>query len=84
VAKANRGKKQKLLLGRTCGFIERQMARASMTAATAATTRSSGRHWCRRCGRSAISVPVRRAEYRKLNGIFLSRALGAGNLLILI
>jgi len=55
-----------------------------MTAATAATTRASGRHWCRGRGRSAISVSVRRAKYRKLNGIFLSRALGTGNFLIFI
>jgi hypothetical protein len=55
-----------------------------MAAATAATTRSSGRHWRRRRGRSAISVSARRAKYRKLNGIFLSRALGAGNFLILV
>src|ERR1700688_856724 len=55
-----------------------------MTAATAATTRSSRRHWCGGRGRSAISVSVRRAKYRKLNGIFLSRALGAGNFLIFI
>jgi hypothetical protein len=53
-----------------------------MAAATAATTRSSGRHWRRGRGRSAISVSVRCAKYRKLNGIFLSRALGAGNFLI--
>jgi hypothetical protein len=55
-----------------------------MAAATTATTRSSGRHWCGGRGRSAISVSVRRAKHRKLNGIFLSRALGAGNFLILV
>jgi hypothetical protein len=54
-----------------------------MTTATAATTSSSRRYWCRGPGRSAISVSVRRAKYRKLNGIFLSSALGAGNFLIL-
>jgi hypothetical protein len=55
-----------------------------MATATAATTRSSRRRGCRGRGRSAISVSVRRAKYRELNGIFLSRALGAGNFLILV
>jgi hypothetical protein len=55
-----------------------------MAAATAATTRSSRRLGCRGRGRSAISVTVWRAKHRKLNGIFLTGALGAGNFLILV
>jgi hypothetical protein len=56
----------------------------SMAAATAATTRSSRSRGCRGRGRRAIAVTVRRAKHRKLNGIFLTGALGAGNLLILV
>jgi hypothetical protein len=56
----------------------------SMATATAATTRSSGRNRCGGRGRSAISISVRRAKYRKLDGIFLSGTLGAGNFLILV
>jgi hypothetical protein len=54
-----------------------------MATATAATARSAGR-WCGGRGRSAISVSARCAKYGKLNGIFRSGALGAGNFLILI
>jgi hypothetical protein len=56
----------------------------SMATATATTTRSSGRRLRGWCGRSAISGSVRRAKYRKLNGIVFAGALGAGNFLILI
>jgi len=55
-----------------------------MATATAATTGPYGRHWRGGRGRSAISVSVRRAKYRELDGIFLSRALGAGDFLILV
>jgi hypothetical protein len=57
---------------------------ASVAAATAAATRATGRHWRGCGGRSAIPVSVGRAEYRELNGIFLSRALRAGNFLVLV
>ena len=57
--------------------------RTSIATASATTTRSSGN---RRRGRSrsAISISVRRAKYRELDGIFLSRAIGAGYFLILV
>jgi hypothetical protein len=57
---------------------------ALVAAAAAATTRSSGRNLFRESGRSAIPISIRRAKYRKLNGIFLSSALGAGYFLVLI
>jgi hypothetical protein len=53
-----------------------------MATASATTTRSSGRNWRRGRGRGAISISVRRAKYRELDGIFLARALGTGYFLI--
>lgn len=55
-----------------------------MATTATATTGSAGRRLRGRGGRSTVSVSVGRAEYRKLNGVLFSRALGTGNFLILI
>jgi hypothetical protein len=78
VAKVNRSENEIILEAKPWCYP------SSVTAATAATTRATGRHWRRWGGRSAIPASIWRAEYRELNGIFLSRAVRAGNFLILV
>ena len=52
---------------------------ASATATTAASRKSAGG-----LGRSAVARSVRRSEDGKLNGVSLARALGAGDLPLLV
>src|SRR6266849_7237849 len=60
--------------------IERSVAAATAATATAATTRESS--GCLR--RRAVTGAIRRAKNRKLNRVFLPRALRAGNLLCFV